>query len=320
MERIVKPIETEYCQFQELFNQSLTSSNGLVQQVLDYVKHTTGKQMRPILVLLLAKLFGKITPSAMHAAISLELLHTASLIHDDVVDESAERRGRPSVNDVFNNKVSVLSGDFLLGLSLQHAALSGSLDIVRIVADLGKDLSEGEILQLENIQSTEFSEAIYFEVIRKKTAALFRASAMCAAIASDANAETVRRAGEFGELLGIAFQIKDDIFDYFDSADIGKPTGNDMHEGKLTLPALYTIHHTDQESLRDMAGKIKKGLASDAEIHEFIACVKQGGGIAYAESVMDDYRSRALNLLSETDSEVHAAVIRYIDFVINRTK
>ena len=215
LELIRKPIANELDRFKELFDASLTSSNPLLNEVLSYIKKRNGKMMRPILVMLMAKLFGNVTDSTLHAALSLELLHTASLVHDDVVDESDERRGQSSVNAVYNNKVSVLVGDYMLATSLKHAAHTGILKLVDLVSRLGQELSEGEIIQLANVSNQNFSEEVYFDVIRKKTAALFTASAESGAVSVYAGEAEEKNAALFGEMIGIAFQIKDDQFCHF---------------------------------------------------------------------------------------------------------
>ncbi len=320
-ELITAPIEQELAQMRVLFDNSLVCENGMLRLVMDYVKQRTGKMMRPILVLLMARLFGQPKETAQHAALALELLHTASLIHDDVVDESEERRGQPAVHVRFNNKYAVLTGDFLLGLSLQHAAMTQDVEVVKIVAQLGKDLSEGEIIQLENTQNQDFLEEIYFEIIRKKTAALFVACALSGARSVGATPQELEKAALFGDLMGIAFQIRDDIFDYYDSEEIGKPTGNDMHEGKLTLPALYLINRSQDPTVKETAHRIRARQASAEEIAGFVARVKTEGGIAYAEAVMNDYRKRALDVLSDyAGSEVYTSLKAYMDYVIDRKK
>ena len=187
----------------------------------------------------------------------LELLHTASLVHDDVVDESTERRGQLSVNAIFNNKVAVLTGDYLLATSLVHAEQTHSHPIIQLVSSLGQDLADGELLQLSNVSNHSFSESVYFDVIRKKTAALFAACTKAAAFSVGVGEEEAESARLLGEYIGICFQIKDDIFDYFDSKEIGKPTGNDMLEGKLTLPALYVLNKTKDSAVREIAFKVK---------------------------------------------------------------
>ena len=321
LQQIRLPIVKEFEEFKSLFDASLQSSNPLLSEVLTYIKQRNGKMMRPILTLLMAKLFGEINYSALHAALSLELLHTASLVHDDVVDESDKRRGQSSVNAIYNNKVSVLVGDYMLATSLKHSAMTGSIRIVDLVARLGQNLAEGEIIQLTNINASEFSEEVYYDVIRKKTAALFTASAEAGAVAVNSSDEMVQNARLFGEMIGIAFQIKDDIFDYYSSGEIGKPTGNDMSEGKLTLPALHVLNTLGDEKMCQLAFRIKSLVATDAEISLFIDYVKKNGGIEYARQVMVDYRNKALDLLPSTaDTTIKDALTAYIDYVIEREK
>ena len=321
LQQIRLPIVKEFEEFKSLFDASLQSSNPLLSEVLTYIKQRNGKMMRPILTLLMAKLFGEINYSALHAALSLELLHTASLVHDDVVDESDKRRGQSSVNAIYNNKVSVLVGDYMLATSLKHSAMTGSIRIVDLVARLGQNLAEGEIIQLTNINASEFSEEVYYDVIRKKTAALFTASAEAGAVAVNSSDEMVQNARLFGEMIGIAFQIKDDIFDYYSSGEIGKPTGNDMSEGKLTLPALHVLNTLGDEKMCQLAFRIKSLDATDAEISLFIDYVKKNGGIEYARQGMVDYRNKALDLLPSTaDTTIKDALTAYIDYVIEREK
>ena len=329
LQQIKLPIDKEFEEFRRLFDSSLQSSNSLLSEVLSYIKQRNGKMMRPILALLIAKLFGEINdstlhevrPATLHAAVALELLHTASLVHDDVVDESDKRRGQSSVNAIYNNKVSVLVGDYMLATSLKHSAMTREITIVDLVACLGQNLSEGEIIQLANINASEFSEEVYYDVIRKKTAALFTASAEAGAISVHASDEMVKNARLFGEMIGIAFQIKDDIFDYYSSDEIGKPTGNDMREGKLTLPALYVLNTFDDEEMRKLALCIRSLDASDEDIARFIEYTKVKGGIEYARQAMVDYRNKALALLPQSAGQaVKDALTAYIDYVIERDK
>lgn len=321
LQQIKLPIDKEFEEFRRLFDSSLQSSNSLLSEVLSYIKQRNGKMMRPILALLIAKLFGEINDSTLHAALSLELLHTASLVHDDVVDESDKRRGQSSVNAIYNNKVSVLVGDYMLATSLKHSAMTREITIVDLVACLGQNLSEGEIIQLANINASEFSEEVYYDVIRKKTAALFTASAEAGAISVHASDEMVKNARLFGEMIGIAFQIKDDIFDYYSSDEIGKPTGNDMREGKLTLPALCVLNMFDDEEMRKLALRIRALDASDEDIARFIEYTKVKGGIEYARQAMVDYRNKALALLPQSAGQaVKDALTAYIDYVIERDK
>lgn len=318
---IKSPIIAELEDFKSLFDNSLTSSNLLLNNVITHIRQRNGKMMRPILVMLVAKLYGEVRPQTLHAAVSLELLHTASLVHDDVVDESTERRGQLSVNAIFNNKVAVLVGDFLLATSLVHAGRTKNHAIVDVIACLGQDLAEGEILQLSNVSNPDFSETIYFDVIRKKTAALFAACTKAAALSVENGVGNAEFARLFGENIGICFQIKDDIFDYYESREIGKPTGNDMLEGKLTLPALYVLNHTTSEWAKSMAVKVKNGSANTDEIADLIEFTKQNGGIEYAMKVMRGYKEKAMDMLNTLPaSDVKTALLSYLDYVVDREK
>ncbi|MGI6815412.1 polyprenyl synthetase family protein [Bacteroides sp. KG123] len=318
---IKSPISEELEDFKELFESSLSSSNLLLNSVIAHIRQKNGKMMRPILVLLSAKLYGNVCPATLHAAVSLELLHTASLVHDDVVDESTERRGQLSVNAIFNNKVAVLSGDFLLATALVQVAMTRNHDIVGVVSALGRDLADGELLQLSNVSNLQFSETVYFDVIRKKTAVLFAACTKAGALSVGADAEKVEQARLFGEYIGLCFQIKDDIFDYSDSKEIGKPTGNDMSEGKLTLPALHVLNTVKDEAMRALAVRIKNGEAASDEIARLVEFTKRQGGIEYALQTMYAYKEKALSLLaSMPDTDVKAALAAYLDYVVEREK
>ena len=321
LEQIKEPISTEFEVFKQKFDTSLQSSNPLLSEVINFIKQRRGKMMRPMLTLLMAKLCGEIANSTYHAAISLELLHTASLVHDDVVDESDKRRGQSSVNAIYDNKVSVLVGDYMLSTSLANAAMTGDIRMVDLVSRLGQMLSEGEIIQLSNTDASDFSEDVYFEIIRKKTAVLFATAAEAGATSVGSTDEMAENARMFGELLGIAFQIKDDIFDYYPSEVLGKPTGNDMREGKLTLPALYVLNKLNDEEMKNLALKIRALEATSEEIALFIDYVKNNGGIKYATDVMIDYRNTALELIPQTASQdLKDALTAYIDYVIERKK
>ena len=321
LEQIKSPISAEFEVFKQKFDASLQSSNPLLGEVINFIKQRKGKMMRPILTLLMAKLYGEIEDSTYYAAISLELLHTASLVHDDVVDESDKRRGQSSVNAIYDNKVSVLVGDYLLATSLTNAAMTTDVQLVELVSRLGQALSEGEIIQLSNTNASDFSEDVYFDVIKKKTAALFSTAAEAGARSVKSSDEMANNAALFGELLGIAFQIKDDIFDYYKSDELGKPTGNDMREGKLTLPALYVLNTLKDEAMISLALKIRSLEATSEEIAHFIDYVKTNGGIDYATEVMVNYRNQALQILPQTTSpQLRDALTAYIDYVIERKK
>lgn len=318
---IKSPIEAELDDFKKLFDTSLTSSNFLLNEAISHIRKKNGKMMRPMLLLLIAKLYGPVCPETLHAAVSLELLHTASLVHDDVVDESTERRGQLSVNAIYNNKVAVLVGDYLLATSLVQVGKTHNYAIIDVVSRLGQNLSEGELLQLSNVSNLQFSEEIYFDVIRKKTAVLFAACTKAGALSVGATDEQAEFARLFGEYIGLCFQIKDDIFDYYDSKEIGKPTGNDMLEGKLTLPALYALNSTCDKAAREIAMKVKEGAATPDEIARLIEFSKQHGGIEYAVKTMHAYKEKAMSLLATLpDTDVKTALAAYLDYVVDRDK
>ena len=318
---IKEPISSELEDFKQLFDASLLHSNGMLSDVLSHIRKRAGKRMRPMLVLLVAKNYGPINPVSLRSAVGLELLHTASLVHDDVVDESSERRGQASVNAIFNNKVSVLVGDYLLSTALMNVSLTGNNTIVRYLSELGRTLANGEILQLSNIANQEISEDVYYEVIRQKTAALFAACAQIGALSAGATPEQVEEARLFGDNLGIIFQIRDDIFDYYKSDEIGKPTGNDMAEGKLTLPVIYALRSTGDQSMYELANKVKNRTISDDEISKLVDFTLSNGGIEYAEKRMNDYREAALQYISKCkDESIGHSLKSYIDYVIERNK
>ena len=255
IKQIRQPITTELDDFICMFNSTLSHANGLLSQALEHIKNRGGKRMRPMLILLIAKNFGDVTDVTLRSAIGLELLHTASLVHDDVVDESSQRRGQASVNATYDNKVAVLVGDYILSTALLNVAMTGSKEIVAYLARLGQTLSNGEILQLTNISNQVISEQVYYDVIRQKTAALFEACAGIGTLSVGASPEVVEEAKRFGSNIGMIFQIRDDIFDYYESPEIGKPTGNDMAEGKLTLPVIYAVNNSHDPAIRQLHPK-----------------------------------------------------------------
>lgn len=315
---IRRPITEELQAYKQLFDTTLTHEDIFMGQALAYIRNRSGKMMRPILTLLLAKEVGEVKPSALHAAISLELLHTASLVHDDIVDEAAERRGQASVNKVYDNKIAVLLGDYLLSLSLEQAAQSGSLQTVQTIANLGGTLSEGEIFQLNNIQSETITEEAYFHIIERKTAALFTACGQLGGISAGATPEYIELAKRVGTIIGVCFQIRDDIFDYF-TDDIGKPTGNDLREGKFTLPAIYAINHHPDAHILALVKRVKNFEASAQDIQEIIDFTKAHGGIEYAQTKMLELREEALKLLHQfRNAEIKEALTHYINYVVDR--
>ena len=317
---IKKPIENDLNDFIELFNRNLSHDDGLLSSALTHIRQRGGKRMRPMLILLTAKNYGAISDVTQHAAVGLELLHTASLVHDDVVDESEERRGQASVNATYNNKVAVLVGDYLLSTALLHVAYTSNETIIQNLAELGRTLARGEILQLSNIQNTVISEDVYYDVIKMKTAALFESCAGIGAMSACASPEEVEKAKRFGQNLGIIFQIRDDIFDYYESKEIGKPTGNDMAEGKLTLPVIYALNNSHLESMQTLARKVKNGTVNSDEIAVLVEFAKENGGIEYAERRMNDYRQLCMDYIegSVKEKAIRDALTAYVDYVIQR--
>ena len=317
---IKEPISAELEDFISLFNQSLSHDEGLLSQVLVHIRQRGGKRMRPMLILLMAKNFGRVSSVTQHAAVGLELLHTASLVHDDVVDESSERRGQASVNALYDNKVSVLVGDFILSTALLYVSKTHSEVIVRHLSELGRTLSDGEILQLTNIQNEAITETAYYEIIKRKTAALFEACAAIGAESAGASHDDVEAARKFGQNLGIIFQIRDDIFDYYDSKEIGKPTGNDMLEGKLTLPVIHALKSTGNAEMMMLARKVKAREVKQSEINQLLAFTKENGGIEYADQQMWKFHADCMRFIDERvgDSAIKTALKAYLDFVIER--
>jgi octaprenyl-diphosphate synthase len=318
---IRKPIEGEMNNFVELFKQSLSQGDGMLESVLSHIRQRGGKRMRPMLILLTAKNYGEVLSVTQNAALGLELLHTASLVHDDVVDESDQRRGQPSVNAEYNNKVAVLVGDYILSTALLRVALSDNHEIVQELAELGRTLSAGEILQLSNISNQEISEDVYYQVIDKKTAVLFEACCKLGAISVGAPRDVIEKAAKFGHNIGMIFQIRDDIFDYYDSKEIGKPTGNDMLEGKLTLPIIYSLTHYENAAVLNLAKKVKNGTINNDEIAILIEFAKQYGGIKYAEKKMEEFAKECQSFIDEcVKPELKDSFKAYLEYVIQRDK
>ncbi len=318
---IKEPIASDFQDFQSKFQDALMYSDGILSSALAHIRQRTGKQMRPMLTLLSAKNYGQISDVTHYAAVALELLHTASLVHDDVVDESSERRGQPSVNVSYNNKVAVLVGDYILSTCLLNVSFTNNHRILYYLSELGRTLASGEILQLQNINNQEISEDAYFQVIRQKTASLFETCCSMGALSVGASDEDVEKAKMFGQNLGTIFQIRDDIFDYFDSVDIGKPTGNDMREGKLTLPVIYALTHSDFEPMKLLARKVKVGKINADEIAVLVEFTKRQGGIEYAEQKMEEIAVDARRYIeSSVKPDLQKAFSMYLDYVIQRNQ
>ena len=321
LEQIKLPIQEEFNLFIDWFNKSLTHTDGLLEQALSHVRARGGKRMRPMLILLTAKFCGGINDATLNAAVGLELLHTASLLHDDVVDEASERRGQASLNASFDNKVAVLVGDFVLSTCLLQVSKTHNEVIFRRIAELGRTLSNGEILQLNNYSDHGLSEEVYFDVIRKKTAALFESCCALGAISTGMDENDIDEIASFGRNIGTIFQIRDDIFDYYDSKAIGKPTGNDMAEGKLTLPVLYALNTYPDEGMQALARKVKSGEVTADEIATLVRFAKEKGGIDYAARKMDELSDACYQFIDSRVSltDVADALRAYVSYVSKRS-
>ena len=302
-----------------MFEKVMSHENPILNEALVHMRQRLGKMMRPILVILSARMVGRCTQEVLHAAVALEMLHTASLVHDDVVDESDRRRGQASVNARFGNKAAVLVGDYVLSMALEHAALTQSTQVVGLVAQLGQTLADGELLQLYNTQSDIIDEKSYYSVIRKKTASLFAACSQIGAILAGGSDGDVERLRQIGQITGICFQLRDDIFDYDDKHDVGKPAGNDMKEGKLTLPAIHAVLRGGDPEMKSLALKIRRQQASPSDIQRMVDYTRQQNGIAYAEWAMQEFQYMAAGLVSEDgDPAIREALHAYIDYVAGR--
>lgn len=318
--KIEEPVAAEFARFNEEFESSLRSETKRLQAAIEQILRSTGKHVRPLLVLLSAKTCGSVTDCTINSAVFLELLHTATLIHDDVVDETRERRGVPSLNAIFDNRVAVLTGDYILSTALIRSIQTGDLRIIGIISNLGRDLSEGEIKQMETADESILNESCYLQVIYKKTATLLSACTAIGAISAGADKQAIEAMKKFGENIGYAFQIRDDIFDYYKESNIGKPTGNDIREGKVTLPLLYALK---QESVK--AGTMLEIVLTkdftDEHIDQLILFAKEQGGIEYAKKRMTDFRNEAVRALDIfPDSPSRRALIDLADYIILRDK
>jgi octaprenyl-diphosphate synthase len=321
IDTITRPIQNEIETCQRLFKDALRGHNAGFQGMLDYITEVNGKQIRPVALLLSAQLCGKINPKTIDFAIILELLHTATLIHDDVVDSSLERRSRPSVNAKFNNQIAVLLGDYILSLAIVKGISIRNFEALDVMSKLAQSLADGELTQLIFSKELVIKEEVYFEVIRKKTAILLASCTELGAISVDANREDIGVLREVGENLGLCFQIKDDIFDYFEQQKIGKPTGNDIREGKITLPLIHALHTAPKEISDAMLSIIRKQDYSSENILKLTDFAKEYKGIEYAEFHMQNIKEKTISLLDRyPDSETKFALIDLIDYIIERER
>jgi octaprenyl-diphosphate synthase len=299
---IKEPVKKEMEEFELKFKASMKSSVPLLDKITHYIVKRKGKQLRPMFVFLSAKVCGEMNESTYRAASLIELLHTATLVHDDVVDDSNERRGFFSVNALWKNKIAVLVGDFLLSRGLLLSVDNKDFHLLGLVSNAVREMSEGELLQIEKARKLYIDEAVYFDIIRKKTASLIASCCACGAASVTADEKKIEQMRAFGEAVGIAFQIKDDLFDYGDGSDIGKPTGIDIKEKKMTLPLIYALNNASFFEKRRIINIVKNNNNDPKKVAEVISFVVSNGGLQYAEKRMNDYKSKALQLLSDFDN------------------
>ena len=318
LDKIKAPVATEMEQFNDAFRRTLYSDNPLLEQAVEHLLRAPGKQLRPLLVLLSARTVGQVSENVIRVALALEMLHTASLVHDDVVDESDRRRGLPSVNALLSNQVAVLAGDFILSKALDCAAQTGDVRMVQYIAQLGQFLADGELLQMHNQETEELSEGAYFEIVSRKTASLFSVCARLGVLAAGGTEREAERMAQFGKLVGICFQLRDDVFDY-GTAEIGKPTAGDMREGKLTLPVIYALNRTEDEAMRALAMKVRRQEATAQEIQQLIDFTIAEGGLEYAQWHMKDMQGMADGLIADTTAPSIAEALHLLTaFVAER--
>ena len=320
LDEIKKPIEKEIKAFEEKFKTSMKSSVPLLDRITHYIVKRKGKQMRPMFVFFAANVSGGITESTHRGAALVELLHTATLVHDDVVDNSFERRGFFSINALWKNKIAVLVGDYLLAKGLQLSVDNNEFRLLKIVSDAVQQMSEGELLQIEKVRRMDISEAVYYEVIRQKTASLIASCCAAGAASAGAPEETIKLMHSFGENVGIAFQIKDDLFD-FGVDDVGKPKGIDIKEKKVTLPLIYALNKASKSEKKRMINLVKNHDDHSDKINEIIDFVRNSGGIAYAEEQMAQYQKQAFEILNTfPDSESRLGLEQLVKFTTQRKK
>jgi octaprenyl-diphosphate synthase len=316
---IKESLRDELNQFDIYLWKSLENNNSRISEILRHAFKIDGKRIRPMLVFLVAKCCGEITPATYHGAVTVELLHMATLMHDDVVDEASTRRGQPSSNAVFDNKRSVLAGDYVLSSALRESVKTNNLEIIGIISELGQNLAEGELNQYSLVNEIIIDEEEYFKVIDKKTASLLYACAKIGAITAGADRVAIDEFGKAGRILGIAFQIRDDIFDYY-KADVGKPTGNDIREGKITLPLIYALNHAPQALSDEMMKIIRSCDFSPVNIELLLEFAKSNGGIEYAQKTIDNLLEEAEQIIENVsiDNEFKIILNLLVMYLKNR--
>lgn len=321
LKTIQEPIKNEMKEFNAFFKKYLKGKTLILNTIINYLLKQKGKQIRPMLVFMSANLVSKTNKSSYHAAALIELMHTATLVHDDVVDDSNLRRGFFSINAIWKNKIAVLLGDYLLARGLLLAVNNKEFELLKIMSKAVDQMSEGELIQIEKAKKLNIDEDTYFKIISKKTAALMVACVVSGVASVGGNAEEINRIEKFGEYLGIAFQIRDDLFDYQTNKNIGKPVGNDIKERKITLPFIYALNNCSPSEKRSVIKVMRKKNKNDNEIMEVIAFVKKHRGIEYATRIMNDYKNKALNELEYFDkNQANKSLTELIKYVVERKK
>ena len=322
LDDIKQPILAEIEEFEPRFRASMKSRVALLDKIMHYIIKRKGKQMRPMFVFLSAKLFGKITDSTYHAAAMIELLHTATLVHDDVVDDANQRRGFWSINAVWKNKIAVLVGDYLLSKGLLLAVEHEEFGLLKIMSNSVKEMSEGELLQIEKARKLDITEEVYYDIIRQKTATLIASCCASGANSVGMDDATVAKMKLFGEYTGIAFQLKDDLFDYGSNGEkIGKPTAIDIKEKKMTLPLIYVLNKASKSDKKRIIKIIKKHNENKKKVKEVVDFVVQNGGIEYAQEAMISYKEKAIEILNQFEqNDANQALKELVNFTIERTK
>ena len=314
------PVEGEMAEFEVRFRNNMKSKAPLLDKVTHYIIKRKGKQMRPLFIFLTAKMLGEVNDKTYTAGTLVELLHTATLVHDDVVDDANERRGFFSVNALWKNKIAVLVGDYMLSKVLLLSIEQNNSDLLEVVARAVKEMSEGELLQIEKARKLDITEEVYFEVIRQKTASLISTCCEAAAL-SVGRADQAQNMRMFGEYVGIAFQLKDDIFDYGEPGDIGKPTGLDIRERKMTLPLIYALEKAPKEVHNELINIVKNHNENPKKVRRAVELVIEYGGIEYAHAKMLEYKEKALELVREIpDSESKQAILGLVEYTTTRKK
>lgn len=319
VDTIKEPVQAEMEEFEKKFRDSMRSNVSLLDKIMHYIVKRKGKQLRPMFVFLTAKTCGEMNESTYRAASLIELLHTATLVHDDVVDDAHIRRGFFSINALWKNKIAVLVGDYLLSRGLLLAVSNKDFRLLEIVSNAVKEMSEGELLQIEKARHLDITESIYFEIIRQKTAVLIASCCACGAASVGSNENVIEQMRLFGQQTGIAFQIKDDLFDFGTGNGIGKPVGNDIKEKKFTLPLIYALNKASYFDKRKIISIIKNKKDSEEKITKVTGFVFSSGGIEYATKVMNDYKEKALHLLSSfPNSEAKQSLEQLVTYTIER--